>query len=242
MMHQPVPQRPLGIDVSGYQNLPDWEKVAAAGISFVIVKATEGNGAQNVLFEQQIRGAAAVGMCVGAYHFARPNGATIADAQVDAEDEAARFLKRLEVVADLGRVLPMLDFEATSIKNPDALVAWLLTWCRRVSQALESKVFFYTGRYFWDQSLPERATQELAELADYTLLTHAAYPGNVDPQAAKVPRPYGPWSRVSVWQYAGDDGRCPGVQGACDRLVYLDGDDSDLRALWGLAGAHFGAP
>lgn len=67
-----------GIDVSRWQGNIDWRKVAAEGIGFVMVKATQGEGVKardgkgfcDSTFMQNITGAHAAGLRCGAYHYA----------------------------------------------------------------------------------------------------------------------------------------------------------------------------
>lgn len=64
----------IGIDVSKYQGDIDWEKVAAAGVQFVIIRAGYRGSVTGALVEdpnfvQNIRGALAAGLEVGVYFF-----------------------------------------------------------------------------------------------------------------------------------------------------------------------------
>ncbi len=63
-----------GIDVSKYQGEIDWEKVAAAGVQFVIIRtgyrgSVTGALVQDPCFEQNIKGALEAGLEVGVYFF-----------------------------------------------------------------------------------------------------------------------------------------------------------------------------
>lgn len=58
-----------GVDVSEYQGEIDWPALARQGISFAFVKATEGSGYTDPFFAQNLSGAQAAGLYVGAYHF-----------------------------------------------------------------------------------------------------------------------------------------------------------------------------
>ena len=62
-----VPVR--GIDVSHHQGEIDWPRVAAAGIRFAFIKATEGRDHRDGRFEANWRGADGAGIARGAYHF-----------------------------------------------------------------------------------------------------------------------------------------------------------------------------
>jgi lysozyme len=58
-----------GIDVSRHQGKVDWNAVAASGIRFVYLKATEGGDFRDASFAENLAGARAVGLQCGAYHF-----------------------------------------------------------------------------------------------------------------------------------------------------------------------------
>lgn len=58
-----------GIDVSNWQGNIDFEGVKANGIDVVYIKASEGNGYIDPLFEQNYNEAKANGLFVGAYHY-----------------------------------------------------------------------------------------------------------------------------------------------------------------------------
>lgn len=76
-----------GIDVSKWQGAIDWNKVKAAGIQFVIIRAGYGNtvAQRDRFFEQNYRGAKAAGLHVGAYWYSYANSFR------EAEQEAAAF-------------------------------------------------------------------------------------------------------------------------------------------------------
>ena len=60
-----------GIDISSHNGSIDFKKVEADGISFVLIKATEGASFKDNRFESNYSGARNTGMKVGAYHFFR---------------------------------------------------------------------------------------------------------------------------------------------------------------------------
>lgn len=61
----------IGIDVSAHNGEIDFRKVAADGVSFVIIKATEGGTFKDRRFVDNLRKAREAGLKVGAYHFFR---------------------------------------------------------------------------------------------------------------------------------------------------------------------------
>jgi len=62
-----------GIDVSHWQGTIDWSKVAASGVSFAIAKASEGKSVVDPTYAENVAGASAAGIRIGAYHFAQPS-------------------------------------------------------------------------------------------------------------------------------------------------------------------------
>ena len=59
----------FGIDVSSHQGSVDWEKVAADGISFVILRAGTSSSGKDTRFEENYAGAVAAGLHVGSYFY-----------------------------------------------------------------------------------------------------------------------------------------------------------------------------
>ncbi|MGI6499082.1 MAG: GH25 family lysozyme [Oscillospiraceae bacterium] len=81
----------VGIDVSSYQGKIDWAKVAAAGVDFAIIRGgyrgyTVGTILQDAYFKQNIEGALAAGLDVGAYIFSQ------ATTVQEAKEEALQLL------------------------------------------------------------------------------------------------------------------------------------------------------
>ena len=90
-----------GVDVSNHQGAIDWPAVAADGISFAYIKATEGGDFVDPFFGRNWQGASATGLDRGAYHFFTlcPPGS----------EQAANFLRALP---EEGSALPpALDLE-----------------------------------------------------------------------------------------------------------------------------------
>lgn len=69
----PPQPRARGIDVSSWNHgggkLIDWAKVRAAGYTFAMIKATQGNFYTNPYLVDDFHGAHGAGLIVGAYHF-----------------------------------------------------------------------------------------------------------------------------------------------------------------------------
>lgn len=77
-----------GIDVSVHNGDIDFDKVKDTGVSFVIIKSSEGRTYRDPKFETYIAKARKVGLKVGAYHFFRMNR--------DGVDQAHNFMKSVK--------------------------------------------------------------------------------------------------------------------------------------------------
>ena len=124
-----------GVDVASYQHpggaAINWADVAAAGIGFAAVKATEGTYYQNPYALSDLAEAKAAGLAVGAYAFAIPNGNGGSSSAVAQADYLLRYLG-----ADSATVPIMLDIEYDPYVSTDgtnqcyglrqaAMVSWI---------------------------------------------------------------------------------------------------------------------
>ncbi len=91
----------IGVDVSGHQGEIEWPSLAAGGIGFAYIKATEGGDFRDKQFQRNWDGARAAGVPRGAYHFFTQcrSGA----------DQAANFIQT--VPREAGVLPPALDAE-----------------------------------------------------------------------------------------------------------------------------------
>jgi GH25 family lysozyme M1 (1,4-beta-N-acetylmuramidase) len=144
-----------GIDVSKYQQPPygsapvDWSKVAADGVDFVIVKATEGRTDVDPMFITNMTGAEGVGLTVGMYHVASPSSST-----ADARKEADHFVAVAAPAA--GNVIPALDIEINRVPggmSPATLEAWSRAWLNRVTNRLGVRPMVYGSIYMFETLL-----------------------------------------------------------------------------------------
>jgi lysozyme len=91
----------FGVDVSNHQGAIAWDRVAADGMTFAYIKATEGGDFVDDRFAANWDGARAVGLDRGAYHFftlCRPGA-----------EQADTFLR--VVPRDPGTLPPVVDLE-----------------------------------------------------------------------------------------------------------------------------------
>jgi GH25 family lysozyme M1 (1,4-beta-N-acetylmuramidase) len=209
----PSTQTVEGIDLASYQGKPDWDQIAAAGIKFAIIKATEGTDYVNPTFAYNWTNAQRVGIVRAAYHWGKPDEG--------AADQAQFFLN---TVGPLGPTdFLMLDSEEGS----GDVGAWTLSCLKLLRAAVGFAPVDYTGRWFSDpHGFPDHP-----ELAEFPLAL-AAYQDALPPAPA-------PWTKVTIWQYS-DAGQIPGIVGNVDRDRFL-GTLEQLRAI-GKPGAVAPAP
>ena len=91
----------FGVDVSTYQGEVDWPALAAQGVDFAFIKATEGSGLQDVRFQENWKNAQAAGVRVGAYHFFSYDS--------PGETQADNFISAVPVTE--GALPPVVDIE-----------------------------------------------------------------------------------------------------------------------------------
>ncbi len=142
--HFPV----VGIDISSHNGDIDFAKVAADGVNFVFLKATEGRSFRDPKFFINYAGARAAGIKVGAYHFFRFDS--------DGYEQGRNFLS---VVDMLPLDLPLaIDIEEWS--NPDDIpTEQVVETLRGMIFALEGcrhKVILYTNKRGYTRFIKDR--------------------------------------------------------------------------------------
>ncbi len=182
-----------GIDVSRYQGDVDWAAVRRAGKQFALVRLGSSNRSGPYVdprFAQNVKGAQAAGLQVGAYYY------TYAQNKEKARRETEIFLKALEGCRLEYPVY--LDVEDDTLA---ALGRQRLTELVLFSLQALDKAGWLPGCYSYSGFL--RRYLDLEQLADVPLWV-ADYRGSV-----AYPSQYG------IWQYS-SVGRVDGVSGSVD--------------------------
>ncbi len=79
-----------GIDVSAWQGVIDWKKVASSGVKFAIIRSSYHNNKVDKMFEYNITEAKKAGIHVGVYHYC------YALSEEEARDEARFFIETIK--------------------------------------------------------------------------------------------------------------------------------------------------
>ena len=208
-LYEPVATTPsvtvaAGIDVSAYQPRVDWPAVAAGGVSFTFIKASEASTLVDASFADHWAAAKKAGLLRGAYHYFRP--------QVDARAQAQHFLAQL---GDRGELPPVLDAEAADGAVPAKIIAGIHTWLDVVGATF--KPLIYTSPSFWN-ALP--GTAEIETKADLW----------VAQWGDRAPTEVNGWSNWKFWQFT-NKAHVLGIPGTADQDEnHFNGSLADLQA------------
>ena len=228
-LNQPTaPSEPAyGIDVYRGQGEVDWEQVAAHGVSFAIIKATEGVNFVDKRLRDNAEGAYHNGLRVGYYHFGRPD--TGSDHMSDARAEAGDFLEAIANLPDpsimhfepdrFGAVWLDLEKAVTNLDEREGL-EWVLEWCRVVEQ--QWPVGLYTsGSWLTREATPDGsaavqlATREDGSIRPFWVARYGPNDGKPHPEFDPNKKVPAPWNHWDIWQYT-STARIPGVPTRCD--------------------------
>jgi GH25 family lysozyme M1 (1,4-beta-N-acetylmuramidase) len=204
----------LGIDASHHQGDINWNRVAESGHVFAFYKATEGATFTDNTYAANRVEAADASIPFGAYHFARPQGGTIAAAQADAVSEAQHFLDVAQPAP--GDLLPVLDMEAAGGLGANRLIAWTQAWLDEIAAALDVRPLIYSGPSFWQTNMADTTT--FAEQGFPLWIAHYT--------SASAPRtPANNWNGNgwAFWQWT-NCATVPGIAGCVDEDRFSGSD------------------
>ena len=196
--------RAVGIDVSEYQGVIDWQVLDTIEnkypIQFVFVRATAGNDRVDKAFEENWLGAKKNKLIRGAYHYYRPNENSL--------EQAALFIKTVRL--HKGDLPPVVDLEKLSENQSLArLKVGLRRWLEAVEAHYKVKPIIYTGEKYYDDFLKEEFSDYLFWIANYNF-----YRERIEED----------WL---FWQFT-EKGSVPGIKGNVDVNIY-NGDFQQLK-------------
>lgn len=177
-----------GIDISAWNPTIDWRKAVMAGVSFAIIKATEGRG-QDRMYAAHLAGAQAAGVRVGGYHFLLRSGVVAIREQVD------------NFVATAG-TLPLLALDLERHPNyGDPSAEDARQFIDALAQRTGIRPHLYTSPGFWGGiKSPEWGATYLLWQAQYR---------------SSMPQQMYPWARWDIWQWT-STAKIAGVTGNVD--------------------------
>lgn len=180
-----------GIDVSDYQPNVDWQAVARSGISFAIIKSTEGESFVCEVFKSYWEQTKAHGLIRGAYHFFRPTS--------DPLKQAYHFLKVVKL--EDGDLPPVLDIETMGQLSSEELCDRAAEWIEIIERETGFRPIIYTYPGFWQKLNTTRFSDYPLWIAHYTTAEKPMIPGG--------------WKTWVLWQFT-DRGEVPGINGGVD--------------------------
>jgi GH25 family lysozyme M1 (1,4-beta-N-acetylmuramidase) len=143
--------RAKGLDVSHWNGAIDWIRVAGSGYKFIFGKVTEGVSLIDPTYSINRAGTEGLGMRFGAYHFARPAGASDAAATASAIQQADFFVDTAQ--PEPGELPPVLDLEVTGGLQAARLQVWTRAWLDEVAARLGVQPLIYSSPNFWKGAL-----------------------------------------------------------------------------------------
>lgn len=149
-----------GIDVAVHDGNIDFNKVKAAGIETVIIKATEGVNFKDSNLEVNYRGAKAAGFNVGFYHF-----------MSEKTGPAAQANDFWNAIKDKSfNVLPCLDIETNNTNRSCKEISdRCIEFLERFEELSGYRCMIYTGGYFGRDNLDARVKKYPGWIAHYNV-------------------------------------------------------------------------
>ena len=207
-----------GIDVSHWQGTIDWSRVAGAGKTFAFLKASQGTSYRDATYATNRANANAVGIPIGAYHFAdvtkSPSNAAGARAEADWFVSVAQ--------PQAGDLPPVFDIETNNGLGQVALTDWAMTWLERVRQLTGIYPMVYTSPSGWNTRFG--TSGNVVAESGYGLLWIAHWTTNPSPT---VPANNWAGNGWTFWQYT-SSGTVSGISGAVDLDRYEASDVTPL--------------
>lgn len=184
-----------GIDVSHYQGTVNWSNVAADGVTFAMIKASEGTGYKDPMFVSNWAGCKNNNIRCGGYHYFLPTDSFLKQADLLTDQlSAAGF----DPASDLPPAIDCEDMEGVSASTYIYALKEMLAMLQRT---LRCTPMIYVSPAFWQALGGPDFTEYPLWVANYT--------------SASQPEVPAPWKSYAMWQYS-EDGQIQGVDGDVD--------------------------
>lgn len=179
-----------GIDISHHQNNPNFAKVKAAGIQFVLLKATEGVNYIDPNFKTNAAAAIAAGLPIGVYHFLRAG--SVADQVRDCLAAIKPYRITWPVAVDV-------EHAELAALGKDKLTDMVLDFCARIKAAGYQPMVYSSRDWLYLSKRLDVARIKAAGISIWMAWYSNATPDNTDRRAL-----------CDMWQYA-SDGKVDGI-------------------------------
>jgi GH25 family lysozyme M1 (1,4-beta-N-acetylmuramidase) len=207
---QAPPAAARGVDVASYQEQYgiNWSQVAASGVQFAAIKATEGTYYTNPYAAADYPAARNGGLRVYAYAFAIPNGNGGSASPATQADYLVNYLQANGVSP-----LPEteLDIEYNPYSggtcyglSPSQMVAWVASFVHEIVHRTGKEPLIYAPISWWQQCAGSSSA-----FAQTPLWVPYYCSSCTQPQITPG------WTRWAFWQYS-SSGSVAGITGPCD--------------------------
>jgi len=196
-----------GVDVSHFDGTVDWGAAKRDGITFAIIKATEGTSFVDNHFASNWTNTRANGIVHGAYHFFRPKSDPVAQAD---------FFVGVAGSPKSGELPPVIDLEVTDGLTAAQVAAGARMFLQRVQQKTGRVPMIYTSVRVFNSLLGGPAGFKPFPL----------WVANWNVRCPNIPNP--PWTRWTFWQSSAT-GTVAGFSDPVD-VDNFNGTSADLMA------------
>lgn len=196
----------LGIDVSHHQQEIDWEEVASSGITFAMIRLgyrgyTDGIMYPDDYVKENLAGAKAAGLKIGAYFFSQ--AVNVQEAKAEAE-YALSLLEGITLDLPLAYDWEYVnEIARTATVSGETLTACTVAFCEAVKDAGREPMIYFNRTQAVDMLDLDRVKDYAWWLAQYQTVMDFPY-------------------RVAMWQYS-KTGSVAGITGDVDINVGFQG-------------------
>lgn len=168
-----------GVDVSHFDGTVNWAAARRDGVTFAIIKATEGTTFVDNHFATNWTNTRANGIVHGAYHFFRPKSDPVAQAD---------FFVNVAGSPKSGDLPPVIDLEVTDGLTAAQVAAGARTFLQRVQQKTGRVPMIYTSVRVFNSLLG----------GPPGFNPYPLWVANWNVRCPNIPNP--PWTRWTFWQ------------------------------------------
>jgi lysozyme len=179
-----------GIDISHHQGNVDFQRIKAAGIQFVMLKATEGVNYIDPCFKSNAAAALAAGLPIGVYHFLRAGSV---------ENQVRDCLAAIKPYKITWPVAVDVEHNELLTMNRDKLTSVVLDFCARIKAAGYQPMVYSNYNWLYCSKRLDVDRIRAAHIPIWMAWYSNATPDNTDRSAL-----------CDMWQYA-SDGKVDGI-------------------------------